>query len=221
MSIGLVGRKYGMMHLFTETGVSIPITVVEVVPNQVTQIKTVDTDGYCAIQVTYGKRSSVRINVNKAIAGHYAKNGIEVGEGIREFRVSFDELAKIKIGDELKVDIFKEGQAINVRGLTRGKGFAGTVKRHHFKTQDATHGNSLSHRAPGSIGQCQTPGRVWKGKKMAGHMGNTYCTVQNQEIVRVDTKKNLLLIKGALPGAPGEEVIIVQSTKKSKEDQCK
>lgn len=219
MPIGLVGRKCGMMRVFAKTGVSIPVTVVEVTPNRVVQIKTDDTDGYCAIQVTHSKKSSTRINVNKAIAGHYAKNGIEIGEVIREFRVATDELAKIKVGDELKVNIFKEGQAIDVRGLTRGKGFAGTVKRHNFRTQDATHGNSLSHRAPGSIGQCQTPGRVWKGKKMAGHMGNTYRTIQNQKIVIVDTEQHLLLIKGGLPGAPGGELIITKSTKKSKGDK--
>ncbi|WP_304985987.1 50S ribosomal protein L3 [Coxiella-like endosymbiont] len=217
MPIGLVGRKCGMTHVFTKTGVSIPVTVVEVMPNRVTQIKMLDIDGYCAIQVAQGKKSSAR--VNKAIAGHYAKSGVEAGEVIREFRVTTKELAKAKIGDELKVDIFKEGQAVDVRGLTRGKGFAGTVKRHNFRTQDATHGNSLSHRAPGSIGQCQTPGRVWKGKKMAGHMGNTYRTVQNQEIVRVDAERHLLLIKGALPGAPGSELIITESTKKIKGDK--
>lgn len=217
MLIGLVGRKCGMTHVFTETGVSIPVTVVEVMPNRVTQIKMANIDGYCAIQVAYGKKSSAR--VNKAIAGHYAKSGVEPGEVIREFRVTAEELVKAKIGDKLKVDIFKEGQAVDVWGLTRGKGFSGTVKRHNFRTQDATHGNSLSHRAPGSIGQCQTPGRVWKGKKMAGHMGNTYRTVQNQKIVRVDAERHLLLIKGGLPGAPGGEVIITESTKKSKGDK--
>ena len=211
MPIGLVGRKCGMTGVFAKTGASIPVTVVEVMPNRVTQIKTADIDGYCAIQVTHGKRSSAR--VNKAIRGHCAKSGVEVGDVIREFRVTADELAKAKIGGELNVSIFKEGQSVDVRGLTRGKGFSGTVKRHNFRTQDATHGNSLSHRAPGSIGQCQTPGRVWKGKKMAGHMGNTYCTVQNQEIVRVDAERHLLLIRGALPGAPGSKVIITESTK--------
>lgn len=212
MPIGLVGRKCGMTRVFTKTGASIPVTVVQVMPNRITQIKVADIDGYCAIQVTHGKKSSVR--VNKAIAGHYAKSGVEVGIVMREFRVTPTELANAKLGDELKVDIFKEGQAVDVRGLTRGKGFAGTVKRHNFRTQDATHGNSLSHRAPGSIGQCQTPGRVWKGKKMAGHMGNAYCTVQNQEIVRIDFERHLLLIKGGLPGAPGNELIIIESTKK-------
>lgn len=217
MPIGLVGQKCGMTRVFTEMGVFIPITVVEVTPNRVTQIKTLDVDGYYAIQVTYGKKSFVR--VNKAMLGHYLKSGVEAGEVIREFRVVFNELAKIKVGDEFKVDIFKEGQAVDVRGLTRGKGFSGTVKRHNFRTQDATHGNSLSHRAPGSIGQCQTPGRVWKGKKMAGHMGNTYCTVQNQEIFRIDVERHLLLIKGALPGAPGNKVIVMESTRKSKGDK--
>ncbi|MFW0088763.1 MAG: 50S ribosomal protein L3 [Coxiella endosymbiont of Haemaphysalis qinghaiensis] len=211
MSVGLVGRKCGMTCLFTEAGISIPVTVVEVTPNRITQIKTVDIDGYYAIQVAYGKKSSA--HVNKAITGHYAKSGVEVGDLIREFRVTADELAKAKIGDALNVSIYKEGQAVDVRGLTRGKGFSGTVKRHNFRTQDATHGNSLSHRAPGSIGQCQTPGRVWKGKKMAGHMGNTYRTIQNQKIVRVDAERHFLLIKGALPGAPGNKVIITESTK--------
>lgn len=211
MSVGLVGQKCGMTCIFTEAGVSVPVTVVEVMPNRVTQIKTTNIDGYCAIQVAYGRKSSTC--VNKAIIGHYAKSGVEVGSCIREFRVTADELAEAEIGDGLNVSIYKEGQAVDVRGLTRGKGFAGTIKRHNFRTQDATHGNSLSHRAPGSIGQCQTPGRVWKGKKMAGHMGNTYCTVQNQKIVRVDTERNFLLIKGALPGAPGSEVIITKSNK--------
>lgn len=213
MPIGLVGRKCGMTHVFTERGVFIAVTVVEVIPNWVTQIKIVDLDGYCAIQVAHGKKSFARIN--KPIAGHYAKSGVKPGKVIREFRVTTKELTKTKIGDKLNVGIFKEGEVVDVRGLTRGKGFAGTVKRHNFHTQDATHGNSLSHRAPGSIGQCQTPGRVWKGKKMAGHMGNTYRTIQNQEIIKVDTEQNLLLIKGALPGAPGSEVIIKKSIKKS------
>lgn len=219
MPIGLIGQKCGMTRIFTEMGIVIPITVIEVTPNRVTQIKTVDIDGYYAIQVTYGKKSFVR--VNKAMLGHYSKSGVEAGEVIREFRVVSDELTKIKVGDEFKVNIFKEGQTVDVRGLTRGKGFAGTVKRHNFRTQDATHGNSLSHRAPGSIGQCQTPGRVWKGKKMAGHMGNTYCTIQNQEIFRIDVARHLLLIKGALPGAPGNKVMIMESTRTSKFTDCR
>ncbi|WP_267256243.1 50S ribosomal protein L3 [Coxiella endosymbiont of Ornithodoros maritimus] len=217
MSIGLIGRKCGMTRIFTETGFSIPVTVVEVIPNRITQVKTVETDGYRAFQVAYGKKPSAR--VNKPLAGHYSKAAVEAGNALREFRLGSEELTEAKAGDELKVDIFKEGQVVDVRGLTRGKGFAGTVKRHNFRTQDATHGNSLSHRAPGSIGQCQTPGRVWKDKKMAGQLGNVYCTVQNQEIIKVDVERNLLLIKGALPGAPGGEVIITQSSKKRKEDK--
>ncbi|MBW5802551.1 50S ribosomal protein L3 [Coxiella endosymbiont of Ornithodoros amblus] len=217
MSIGLIGRKCGMTRIFTETGSSIPVTLVEVIPNRITQVKTVETDGYRALQVAYGKKPSAR--VNKPLAGHYFKAAVEAGNALREFRLGSEELTEAKAGDELKVDIFKEGQLVDVRGLTRGKGFAGTVKRHNFRTQDATHGNSLSHRAPGSIGQCQTLGRVWKDKKMAGQLGNVYCTVQNQEIIKVDVERNLLSIKGALPGAPGGEVIITQSSKKRKEDK--
>lgn len=212
MPIGLVGRKCGMSRVFTEAGVSVPVTVVEVTPNRVTQVKTVDIDGYRALQVAHGKKSASRIN--KAMAGHYTKAGVEAGELLCEFRLEGDEFAETKIGDELKVDVFKEGQAVDVRGITRGKGFAGTVKRHNFRTQDTTHGNSLSHRAPGSIGQCQTPGRVWKGKKMSGQMGNVYRTVQNQKIIKVDAERHLLLIKGALPGAPDGEVIITGSVKR-------
>lgn len=214
MPIGLIGRKCGMTRIFTEVGASIAITVVEVLPNRITQIKTVHTDGYCALQVTAGKQLSTRIN--RPLAGHYAKAAVKAGKVLREFRLEDHELMKEKVADELKVDIFKEGQVVDVRGLTRGKGFSGAVKRHNFRTQDTTHGNSLSHRAPGSIGQCQTPGRVWKGKKMAGQLGNVYCTVQSQEIIKVDVERNLLLIKGALPGAPSSEVIITPSSKKHK-----
>ncbi|AJC50423.1 50S ribosomal protein L3 [Coxiella endosymbiont of Amblyomma americanum] len=215
MSIGLIGRKCGMTRLFMDVGVVIPVTVIETFSNRITQIKTVSVDGYCAIQIAAcGKKPFVRLS--KAIVGHYAKSGVEAGKTMHEFRVTSDELVKAKLGDEIEVSIFKEGQIVDVRGLTRGKGFAGTVKRHNFRTQDATHGNSLSHRVPGSMGQCQTPGRVWKGKKMSGHMGNVYCTIQNQEIVKVDVKRQLLLIKGAVPGAPGKEVIVTQSIKKGK-----
>ncbi|QTS83791.1 50S ribosomal protein L3 [Coxiella endosymbiont of Amblyomma nuttalli] len=212
MSIGLIGRKCGMTRIFTETGVSVPITVVEVMPNRIAQLKILGNDGYRALQMTRGIKTT--FTINKAIAGHYARAGIEVGDGLYEIRLKDDELTDVKVGDELKVDLFKENQKVDVRGLTRGKGFAGTVKRHNFQTQDATHGNSLSHRAPGSIGQCQSPGRVWKGKRMPGHMGSVYRTVQNQEIVKIDLKRHLLLIKGAIPGAPNGKVMITKSNKK-------
>ena len=201
MSIGLVGRKSGMTRIFIEEGVSIPVTVVEVQPNRVTQVKTPETDGYSAIQVTTGSRRASR--VTKSMAGHFAKAETEAGNGLWEFRTEGVDTAEITTGSELKVDIFKEGQIVDVTGTSKGKGFQGVIKRYNFQMQDATHGNSLSHRAPGSIGQCQTPGRVWKGKKMAGQMGNVRKTTQNLEVVRVDTENNLLLIKGALPGAPG------------------
>jgi len=206
MSIGLVGRKSGMTRIFIEEGVSIPVTVVEVQPNRVTQVKTPETDGYSAIQVTTGSRRASR--VTKSMAGHFAKAETEAGNGLWEFRTEGVDTAEITTGSELKVDLFEEGQIVDVTGTSKGKGFQGVVKRHNFQMQDATHGNSLSHRAPGSIGQCQTPGRVWKGKKMAGQMGNVRKTTQNLEVVRVDTENNLLLIKGALPGAPGSNVIV-------------
>ena len=206
MSIGLVGRKSGMTRIFTEEGVSIPVSVVEVQPNRVTQVKTPETDGYSAIQVTMGSRRASR--VTKSMAGHFAKAETEAGIGLWEFRTAGVDTAEITLGSELKVDLFKEGQIVDVTGTSKGKGFQGVVKRHNFQMQDATHGNSLSHRAPGSIGQCQTPGRVWKGKKMAGQMGNVRKTIQNLEVVRVDTENNLLLIKGAIPGAPGSNVIV-------------
>ena len=206
MSIGLVGRKSGMTRIFTEDGVSIPVSVVEVQPNRVTQVKTPETDGYSAIQVTMGSRRASR--VTKSMAGHFAKADTEAGIGLWEFRTEGVDTTEITLGSELKVDLFKEGQIVDVTGTSKGKGFQGVVKRHNFQMQDATHGNSLSHRAPGSIGQCQTPGKVWKGKKMAGQMGNVRKTIQNLEVVRVDTENNLLLIKGAIPGAPGSNVIV-------------
>lgn len=211
MSIGLVGRKSGMTRIFTETGLSIPVTVVEVQPNRVTQVKTAETDGYSAVQVTTGERKASR--VSKALAGHFAKAGTEAGNGLWEFRANQSELADLSLGSQLTVDRFTVGQKVDVTGESKGKGFAGTIKRHNFSMQDATHGNSLSHRAPGSIGQCQTPGRVWKGKKMAGHMGSAQVTTQSLEIVRVDTENNLLLVKGAVPGAPGSNVIVRPSVK--------
>ncbi len=204
MSIGLVGRKSGMTRIFTEEGASVPVTVVEVQPNRVTQIKTQETDGYSAIQVTTGARKATR--VSKALAGHFAKANTEAGDGLWEFRTA--DLDGIELGGELKVDRFEAGQKVDVTGTSKGKGFQGGVKRHNFHMQDATHGNSLSHRAPGSIGQCQTPGRVWKGKKMAGQMGNVRKTTQSLEVIRVDLDNNLLLIKGALPGATGSSVIV-------------
>lgn len=204
MSIGLVGRKSGMTRIFTEEGASVPVTVVEVQPNRVTQIKTSETDGYNAIQVTMGGRRASR--VSKAMAGHFAKANTEAGEGLWEFRT--EDLEGIELGGEIKVDHFEAGQKVDVTGTSKGKGFQGGVKRHNFSMQDATHGNSISHRAPGSIGQCQTPGRVFKGKKMAGQMGNVRKTTQSLEVVRVDTENNLLLIKGAVPGATGSSVIV-------------
>ena len=209
MSIGLVGRKSGMTRVFTEEGTSVPVTVVEVQPNRVTQVKTPDIDGYCAIQVTTGSRRSSR--VSKGMAGHFAKASTEAGSGLWEFRTA--DTTEIEAGSEIKVDQFEVGQMVDVTGTSKGKGFQGGVKRHNFQMQDATHGNSLSHRAPGSIGQCQTPGRVWKGKKMAGQMGNVRHTTQSLEIVRVDMENNLLLIKGALPGATGSNVIVRPAVK--------
>ena len=209
MSIGLVGRKSGMTRIFTEEGTSVPVTVVEVQPNRVTQVKTPDVDGYSAIQVTTGSRRSSR--VSKGMAGHFAKASCEAGSGLWEFRAA--DTTEIEAGSEIKVDQFEVGQMVDVTGTSKGKGFQGGVKRHNFQMQDATHGNSLSHRAPGSIGQCQTPGRVWKGKKMAGQMGNVRHTIQSLEVVRVDMENNLLLIKGALPGATGSNVIVRPAVK--------
>jgi large subunit ribosomal protein L3 len=211
MSIGLVGRKSGMTRVFTETGTSIPVTVLEITPNRVTQLKAEETDGYSAVQVTAGSRKAS--HVNKAEAGHYAKAGVEAGSGLWEFRASTAELAGIELGAELTVERFAEGQLVDVTGTSKGKGFQGVIKRYNFRMQDATHGNSLSHRAPGSIGQNQTPGRVWKGKKMAGHMGAEQVTTQNLEVIRVDADNNLMLIKGAIPGATGGEVIVKSAVK--------
>ena len=210
MTIGLVGRKTGMTRVFTEDGVSIPVTVVEVSPNRVTQIKELDAEGYRAIQVTTGIRKASR--VNKSAAGHYAKAGVEAGAGLWEFRLDGSEDAP-EVGAELTVERFEAGQKVDVSGRSKGKGFQGVIKRWNFKMQDATHGNSLSHRAPGSIGQCQTPGRVFKGKKMSGQMGNVATTTQGLEVVRVDVERNLLLIKGAVPGAPGGAVVVRPAVK--------
>ncbi|MDN3679012.1 50S ribosomal protein L3 [Vibrio tapetis subsp. quintayensis] len=207
--IGLVGRKVGMTRVFTEEGVSIPVTVVEVEANRISQVKTLETDGYAAIQVTTGTKKANR--VTKPEAGHFAKAGVEAGRGLWEFRLENGE--EFEIGAELNVELFNEIKKVDVTGTSKGKGFQGAIKRWNFSTQDMTHGNSLSHRAPGSIGQCQTPGRVFKGKKMAGHMGAERVTTQNLEIVRVDAERNLLLIKGAVPGSTGGNVIVKPAVK--------
>jgi len=209
MTIGLVGRKAGMTRVFTEEGASVPVTVIEVEPNRVTQVKSAEADGYSAVQVTVGAKKASR--VTKPAAGHFAKAGVEAGRGLWEFRLSGDE--EIQVGDQLTVAAFEVGQKVDVTGQSKGKGFQGGIKRWNFSMQDATHGNSLSHRSAGSIGQCQTPGRVWKGKKMAGHMGAERVTVQTLEVVRVDAERNLLLIKGAVPGAPGGDVIVKPAVK--------
>jgi large subunit ribosomal protein L3 len=211
MTIGLVGRKVGMTRIFTEDGVSIPVTVLECTPNRVTQVKTLDTDGYNAIQVTAGTKKASR--VNKPAAGHFAKAGVEAGRGLWEFTLAENEGADIKVGAELSVELFNGKNKVDVTGQSKGKGFQGGVKRWNFSTQDATHGNSLSHRANGSIGMCQTPGRVFKGKKMSGHMGAERVTTQNLEVVRIDVERNLLLIKGAVPGAKNGDVLIKPAVK--------
>ena len=211
MAIGLVGRKCGMTRIFTEDGQSVPVTVIEVEPNRVTQVKAVETDGYSAVQVTTGYKKASR--VGKPAAGHFAKAEAEAGRGMWEFRLTEEEVAGYKVGDAIEVNVFEAGAKVDVTGTSKGKGFAGTIKRWNFKGQDATHGNSLSHRVPGSIGQNQTPGRVFKGKKMAGHMGNRKTTVQSLEIVRVDAERNLLLVKGAVPGAPGNDVVVKPAVK--------
>ena len=211
MTMGLVGRKCGMTRVFTEDGASIPVTVIEAQPNQITQVKTVENDGYRALQVSAGQRKASR--VSKPQAGHFAQAKVEAGDLITEFRLDDADQGDFEKGHEIKVDLFEVGQKVDVIGTSIGKGYAGTVKRHNFRTQDATHGNSLAHRAPGSIGQNQTPGRVFKGKKMSGHMGNVRSTVQNLEVVRVDAERNLLLIKGAVPGHRGGRVIVRPAVK--------
>ncbi len=211
MTIGIVGRKAGMTRVFTDDGVSVPVTVIEVEPNRVTQVRSAEADGYSAIQVTVGNKKASRLN--KPLSGHYAKAGVEAGRGLWEFRTDDHGGDVPEVGAEIKADLFEAGQVVDVRGVSKGKGFQGGVKRHNFRTQDATHGNSLSHRAAGSIGQCQTPGRVFKGKKMAGHLGAERVTTQNIEVVRVDTDRNLLLVKGAVPGARGGDVVITPAMK--------
>ena len=211
MTIGLLGRKIGMTRVFTEDGASIPVSVVEILPNRVSQIKTIEKDGYTAIQLTGGEKKAS--HVNKPLTGHFAKAQIEAGDMLSEFRI--DLIDQFNTGQLLSVnDVFNEGEFVDVTAKSKGKGFAGTVKRYNFRTQDATHGNSRSHRVPGSIGQNQTPGRVFKGKKMAGQMGNVRCTTQTLELVRVDQERNLLLIKGAIPGCPGARIEVRPAVKK-------
>lgn len=213
MTKGLVGIKRGMTRIYTEDG-AIPVTVIEVDPNRITQIKSLENDGYTAIQVTTGL--SKRSRLSKPEAGHYAKAGVEPGNFTCEFAVdNSNEIEGLSVGSEIKVDLFSEGQFVDVSGVTKGKGFAGVIKRHHFSSQDATHGNSLSHRAPGSIGQRQSPGKVWKNKKMAGHMGAVNRTVLSQRVVRIDVERNLILVRGAVPGATNGYVVIRPAVKKS------
>ena len=211
MAIGLIGRKVGMTRIFTEDGVSIPVTVIEATPNRVTQLRTEETDGYKALQVTAGDKKANR--VNKAAAGHFAKAGVEAGRGLWEFRLDNNEGEGIEVGSEITVEIFAETKMVDVVGTSKGKGFQGAIKRWNFSHQRNTHGNSLSHRAPGSIGQNQSPGKVFKGKKMAGQMGNKRVTMQSLDVVRVDVENNLLLVKGTVPGAPGGDVIIKAAIK--------
>jgi len=214
MPIGLVGRKCGMTRIFTDAGESIPVSVIEALPNRVTTMKSPDRDGYRAVQVTVGAVRPERLP--KPQAGQFAKLGLEPGEGLWEFRLAEDEGEALESGAELKVDLFSSGQLVDVIGTSKGKGYAGTVKRHNFRTQDATHGNSVSHRVPGSIGQNQTPGRVFKGKKMSGHLGNVRSTASNLEVVRVDLERNLLLVRGAIPGAASGRVVVRPASKAAK-----
>jgi large subunit ribosomal protein L3 len=211
MAIGVIGRKAGMTRIFGDDGQSIPVTVIEVQPNRVTQARTEERDGYRAVQVTTGRRRKSR--VTQPMAGHFAKAGVEPGNVLREFRLDGGEGDDLADGSELNVSLFEAGQKVDVRGVTKGRGFTGTIRRHHFRGQDNSHGNSLSHRAPGSIGQCQTPGRVLKGKKMAGQMGNVNRCQQNLEVVRVDADRNLLLVRGGVPGPAGGRLFVVPSVK--------
>ena len=211
MSLGLVGRKIGMTRIFTDDGTSLPVTVLDVSNNRVTQIKTANTDGYSAVQVAYGARRPSR--VSKAAAGHFAKAGVEAGSTLKEFTVTAEQLSSLQAGGMVGVDIFKVGQKVDVTGVTIGKGYAGTIKRHHFKSGRASHGNSKSHNVPGSIGMAQDPGRVFPGKRMTGHLGDVQRTVQNLEIVRIDAVRQLLLVKGAIPGAKGGDVVVHPAVK--------
>ena len=210
-SLGLVGRKAGMTRVFTEDGKSIPVTLIEATPNRITQIKTPEVDGYSAVQVAVGTRRASLIT--KPVAGHLAKAKVEAGRGLWELRVEADKLGDFSVGGEIKADIFEVGQIVDVQGVTKGKGFQGTIKRWNFRMGDATHGNSLSHRAPGSLGQRQTPGRVFPGKKMSGHMGAVQQSTQNLEVVRVDAERGLIAVRGAVPGAPGGDVIVRPASK--------
>jgi len=211
MALGLVGRKIGMTRIFSDDGVSTPVTVIQVESNKVTQVRTPESDGYSAVQVTTGSRKASR--VNKAESGHFAKAGVESGRGLWEFRLSGDEGSDLELGSEINVNLFADGQIVDVRGITVGKGFQGGIKRHNFTMQDATHGNSISHRSNGSIGMCQTPGRVFKGKKMSGHMGSVQRSAQNLQVVRVDEERGLLLVKGSVPGSKGGDVIVTPAIK--------
>jgi len=211
MSLGLVGRKVGMMRIFTDDGDSIPVTVLDVSNNRVTQVKTPETDGYSAVQVTFGQRRASR--VTKAAAGHLAKAGVEAGTVLKEFRVDAAKASEMKAGDVVPVGLFEAGQKVDVQGVTIGKGYAGTIKRHHFSSGRATHGNSRSHNVPGSIGMAQDPGRVFPGKRMTGHLGDVTRTVQNLEIARVDAERQLLLVKGAVPGAKNGQVVVSPAVK--------
>ena len=211
MTIGVIGRKAGMTRVFTENGDSVPVTVIEVPTNRVCQVKSPEKDGYRAVQVAYGSRKSSR--VNKPMAGHFGKAGVEAGERLREFRLDEGEGEDLSAGGEIGVSIFEAGQKVDVRGVTKGRGFAGGIRRHNFRGQDNTHGNSISHRAPGSIGQCQTPGRVFKGKRMAGQMGDVKRAQQNLEVIRVDAERNLLLVKGGVPGPAGGQLMVLPSVK--------
>jgi large subunit ribosomal protein L3 len=214
MSLGLVGRKVGMTRIFADDGTSIPVTVVDVADNRVTQIKTPESDGYSAVQVAYGQRRASRLT--KAVAGHYAKAGVEAGSLLKEFRVEADDLAKLQVGGAVSVEIFAVGQKVDVTGTTKGKGFAGVIKRHHFSSNRASHGNSRSHNVPGSIGMAQDPGRVFPGKRMSGHLGDVQRTAMLLEVARIDTGRKLLLIKGSVPGHNGAHVIVRPSVKAKK-----
>ncbi len=214
MSLGLVGRKVGMTRIFTEEGDSLPVTVLDVSDNRVTQIKTAASDGYVAVQVAFGKRRASR--VTKAMAGHFAKAGVEAGQVLKEFRIPESELANLKVGGKVGADLFKVGQKVDVSGTTQGKGFSGVIKRHHFASNRASHGNSKSHNVPGSIGQAQDPGRVFPGKRMAGHLGDVKRTIQSLVIVRIDTERQLLLIKGAVPGSRGGDLVVSPAAKPGK-----
>ena len=211
MTIGLVGRKVGMTRIFTDDGATLPVTVLDVSGNRITQIKTPETDGYVAVQVTFGKRRASR--VGKPLAGHLAKAGVEAGHTLREFRAKAEEVANLKVGGQIGVDLFKVGQKVDVTGVTIGKGFAGVIKRHHFGSGRASHGNSISHNKPGSTGQAQDPGRVFPGKRMAGHLGDKRRTISKLVVVRVDTERQLLLVKGAVPGSKGRDVVVRPAVK--------